>query len=316
MLHRTCEKDEDGIGHLMVPLRFIADVAGARDIVWLPEHNIPIITFDVNDCGCQMEGRNNEDPCTYKDWEIEIDNVKVLGEPADSSLFSTDGTVPEETIDSSGYCIFDFSIINNNECPIKFIIETPDIGWPSLINIDFINIDPISVRPGEKSEPITMEFELHARLDEILEILRFRLVYEKGEYVERENSIKTVIARGGRCCKELDYLIDINFDDGYYCFYPDEEATGFLEIENNCRTPIWVKIIPSEYIKKHNFPDEIIKLNSAPDRYTKIPFSFTVPDSGGEEELNWFNIQQVDENGDTIGDCEKEFRLSYCEEED
>ncbi len=313
------QKDEDGIGHLMVPLRFMAKVTGARDIVWLPEHKIPIITYDVNDCGCQMEGRNNLDPCVYDNWDIEITNVVVNDQPADSSLFSTDGTIPEKKIGSSGFFSFDFSVINNNECPITYVINEPFI-WvsPRLENADINNLEPITLKPGERSESMTVSFRTYEKIDKIIEILRFTLVYQEDEYIEKENTTKTIIAKTGSCCRMLRYDLHMNNinDTRWPCFYAGQEAVGSLKIENLCYDPIWVKLIPTEEIEEHSIPDDIFELNSDPHTYTEIPFSLTVPDNDdGSKSFSFCKVIQVYEDGKPIEDCEeKEIRLPYCTE--
>jgi len=43
--------------------------------------------------------------------------------------------------------------------------------------------------------------------------------------------------------------------------------------------------------------------------------SFTMPEYDGEDSVEWFTIKQV-KDGEIIDDCEREFRLWYCEEED
>jgi hypothetical protein len=285
-------------------------VAGARDIVWLPEHNMPIITFDVTDCGCQTEGQNGEDPCTYDDWDVFIDSVLINNEPIDYNPFSTGRNSFDTCVKYYDYVSLEFSVVNNNECPFSYVVETPDI-YPE--NIDLRNEKPVRVLPGETSPVIRVEFGVVSSLGEILDVMLFRLVYEDGRYIEKNNTIKVIRMKCCDCCTQMEVAMYWKREKRGNCSYGGEKVNVDFEFGNKCYEPIKIIFVPDDRLVEHTFPTDVFDLDSGNSLFLNV--SFTMPEYDGEDSIEWFTIKQV-KDGEIIDDCEREFRLWYCEEED
>ncbi len=252
--------DDAGNEHFMIPIRIIAELTGATYIKFLPQYKIVILNYPITNCGCEMDDSNGYKNDDY-DWDILIDSVTVGDEPIDKKIFSVDDLDSDTCVSgNNGIIGFDFSIVNNNSFPIRFVVEFSEEGkalFPEDSLTKLINGGPYEVKSNNTFPKTRVEFyPCNRTIDTIATLITIRLVYDKGAFIESDTCKKDVVFKYCDVCNEIAYGVSPHL------VKEGEETVVELEITNECSKPVSFLIKPGDSLIEYDFPTEEIQIGT------------------------------------------------------
>jgi hypothetical protein len=287
------ETDENGGGHTQLPVRFISENTGAKDIRWLPENKIPVFVFDVENCNgpyCNDDKKKSSDKCSWSCGHIE-DEGSYWAFTTNASLYpaafskdeyaklpSSDGTYNDieswynSTYTTRGFACVEFCIDDQGKL----------VAWNPLYSSypnccvdeccdDIHMLIPIMVSENNSGTQSIFEYENY----------RAELCLTPGEVAGFDSLFFTNNCDNEVCVKFESSLEDFNL-------------TAMLDPSTGGTVPL---------VSPYTIPKQA-DIISGVARKPLFSGRFTVPDCEEDEVIEAFRVIQVDcQTGIPIPDC-------------